>query len=117
MDRGRQGRGGIPLHGTDPEGDRWFELLLRARPELGAQLSKVPPRLAEDDVVVRCPADSWRDVDLTTNELLVLAHMNGSASIGALAARTHLAPGAFARAVYALIEKRVVEPQSRQPRN
>jgi hypothetical protein len=113
------GKVGVAFLATGPtaQTERWFEQLLRARPELVERISHVPARLTADDVLVRCPPELWWDMDLTTNELLVLALIYGGASVGALAARTHLVPKVFARAVWGLIEKRVVEPQSPPLRN
>ncbi len=92
----------------------WFDRLLAATPRLRDSVRPLPPSIAGEEVLVRCPPEVWRDVDLSTNELLLLARVDEGASVAALAARTQLADVAFARAVYALLEKRVVERKAAQ---
>ncbi len=98
--------------GRDADPARWFRLLLAAHPGLLDAARQLPDRVRGDEFIVRCPSGTWRDVDLTTNELMVLARIDDGASVAVLGARTQLGPGAFARALFALLEKGVIERAS-----
>ncbi len=107
------GKVGVSFLPAGASGDpgRWLGLLLDANPQLQPSGRKIPDRLTGSDAVVRRPAPEWRDVDLSSDEMLLLARMNGGTAIAELAARTQLAAAPFTRALFALLDKGVIEAE------